>query len=1189
MSFNKKLIGFVLIILFAWTLPAFCGGDKYTSRASLKKPLGHEHRKQGIHDGNNILTIYFNYGDIGNWWGDSNRLQSGIFPKSSGHSYFAEFTPIVGAEVLDADNQLRRIFSDGLGDVGRADMAPGSEYQYCFEPIPGYSDETQDYIAMYDGQGSSDNDGRDDIPAHMGSADDDGKPDSWPWIWPDRPDWVNPNTGIPFWNGQYGAYNRASQESYFRMNDDANDEWNFFPNPDDSSKRGLAVDVEVRGYQWSDPAAEDIIIFTYWITNVGKTLYEKVVFGMYGDADIGEQEDNSDDLSEFNQEQDIVYQWDRDLWSPADGGFVPGFFGWKFLESPGNPTNGKDDDGDGLIGADGNPWDESQEDGIDNDGDWDPLIDDIGTDGLGSDNPEYPGPDRNGTEGNGVPDRGEPNFEYTDNDESDQIGLTSFMSADWKKSIIDLADDQLTWQQTVPGSFAKPVGEVDIVMHYGSGYFSLPPAPDPNSRRKFAISMVMGVDRDDLVRNAMTMQQIYDHDYNFAAVPLKPNVTAVPGDERVTLYWDKRAEGSRDPIYGYDFEGYLIYRATDPGFLESYIGTDTYGNPAFNKPIAQFDIADGLKGPHPVGRDGVQFNTGTDNGLQYTFVDSGQTWAGLVENGQTYFYAVCSYDKGYYDDFYARGLSVFDSLQAKAPSWCEKKIQFDASGVVNFLDINTVQVVPNAPAAGYVDPPELTTDNGWVERIGGNGTGEIRVEPLDPTRIVDGVQYEITFDDSSHFEMEGSTKVITDTTFYVKDFRVFTETVKLDTQWVLMKRIQLVPSSTVVKLPGEDKEYQIGVDYEVGFDVGNFRALPGGSLPISNGGKVYYAEVSYQYYPVYDSPYLFGEDFNSYFDGLRVLISNDSLQANQAESGWLQGDQLQHYMAQYGLIGPNDPIPEPNRTQSNYEYSVTLYSNQGVRVPFDYHIVIYDDIVSVSKNGKPANFKVFNSSTGDTADFVFFDTDKDSMLSSQDYLTPATLVNNRVRGTWQVKFWEPSDIYVMRDSLDANGNPVENAEGEIRQIIVDTIFVEKIPPKPGDIFRIAVDKPFTSDDHFTFTARAPYVDKKVAHSKQSLEKIAVVPNPYIVTASWEPQHYYSSGRGIRKIDFIHLPQKCTIKIFTMRGYLVDTIEHDSAIDDGSESWNLISKDGMDIAYGVYIYHVSTPTGESHIDKFAVIK
>ncbi|NOZ57138.1 MAG: hypothetical protein GXO73_10180, partial [Calditrichaeota bacterium] len=72
-------------------------------------------------------------------------------------------------------------------------------------------------------------------------------------------------------------------------------------------------------------------------------------------------------------------------------------------------------------------------------------------------------------------------------------------------------------------------------------------------------------------------------------------------------------------------------------------------------------------------------------------------------------------------------------------------------------------------------------------------------------------------------------------------------------------------------------------------------------------------------------------------------------------------------------------------------------------------------------------------------------------------------------------------------------------------------------------------------------------------------------------------------------DFIHLPAKCVIKIFTVRGYLVDELVHDSPIDDGSESWDMLSKDGMEISYGVYIYHVEAPGIGEKIGKFAVIK
>jgi hypothetical protein len=144
-----------------------------------------------------------------------------------------------------------------------------------------------------------------------------------------------------------------------------------------------------------------------------------------------------------------------------------------------------------------------------------------------------------------------------------------------------------------------------------------------------------------------------------------------------------------------------------------------------------------------------------------------------------------------------------------------------------------------------------------------------------------------------------------------------------------------------------------------------------------------------------------------------------------------------------------------------------------------------------------------------------------------------------------------------------------------------------IHPETGDEAFIYITKPFRNGDIITFKTKAASVDR--ARAESSLDNIAVVPDPYVATASWEQKHFYSTGRGERKIDFIHLPQRCTIRIYTIRGELVDTIDHDKPIDDGSESWDLRTKDGMDIAYGMYIYHVEAPDVGQKIGKFAVIK
>ena len=135
--------------------------------------------------------------------------------------------------------------------------------------------------------------------------------------------------------------------------------------------------------------------------------------------------------------------------------------------------------------------------------------------------------------------------------------------------------------------------------------------------------------------------------------------------------------------------------------------------------------------------------------------------------------------------------------------------------------------------------------------------------------------------------------------------------------------------------------------------------------------------------------------------------------------------------------------------------------------------------------------------------------------------------------------------------------------------------------------RIVTTKPFRTGEAFQFKMQAPAVDAERA--KSELDKVAVVPNPYVGAASWEPPNLFRSGRGERRIYFVNLPAKCTIRIFTVRGYLVQTLFHDATVDNGQEPWNLVSKDGMDISYGVYIYHVDAPGIGEKIDRFAIIK
>jgi len=74
----------------------------------------------------------------------------------------------------------------------------------------------------------------------------------------------------------------------------------------------------------------------------------------------------------------------------------------------------------------------------------------------------------------------------------------------------------------------------------------------------------------------------------------------------------------------------------------------------------------------------------------------------------------------------------------------------------------------------------------------------------------------------------------------------------------------------------------------------------------------------------------------------------------------------------------------------------------------------------------------------------------------------------------------------------------------------------------------------------------------------------------------------------REVRFTHLPPKCTIDIYTLSGDHVRTIEHDDPML-GEARWDMLTKDNLDISYGIYLYIVKTPSGRTKVGKLAVIR
>jgi len=1243
---------------------------------------GREYRRSAVHNGNQVRTVFGNWGVIGQ---PRDKGPRGAW-KNDNNGYLGDVSPFVGAEVRWNGTTFHSVVTSPVErPTELRDEDPVTGKQWTFEPVAGYFDANQAKIAM-----STDR-------------------VSWPPFWPDKlgdatdPGWRGS------WNGYFGKRINADQESYFVMDDNNDERFNFANNntlkvafkPDaaNPTRNGLGLEVRVRGMQWSQFLAKDNIFWLYEIKNTGSVNYNKVMFGMLVGTYVGvtgtddRPGEYDDDWSFYDVRTNITYTGDyprNNSRNPLWVGGV-GMVGYAFLESPGNPFDGIDNDGDAdsvsaalsapyftqasfdstlitagmrlvLIQNDftrtiytvpnvdtvtvytrgmsvllrpgstkvaegniirdlqGNEFinpnaydgadndfdgiidenfylhyrqikrtrtvppktlidvlrpvrhidyvnnlgtsplsmiDEKRNDRVDNNQDWNLEFDDVGRDGIPNtgdageaDGVATSGYDELGRD-TGLP--GEPHIDKTDVRESDQIGLTSFYYFT-PAGRVRMGDDEALWQNLAPGFFDVPPSIVnnkpergeDGDFIYGSGYFPLL----AGGIERFSLALVYGggkgggIDDDvaDLLKNKQTVQKIYDANYQFPQPPDKPALIAVPGDRQVTLYWDRKAEYTIDPVLRIrDFEGYKIYRSTDPDFSDIFTITDASGAPQGYLPLAQYDVKNGITGYFRAPAElfgaasGYSFYLGSDNGLQHTYVDR------EVENGRKYYYAVVAYDRG------DESVGIF-------PSENTKFISVLPTGEV-VRDVNTAIVTPNAKTAGYVHPPDgfkLTHKSRY-------GTGEVFYHVVDGTKLT-GHTYRVEFlddltdtvDNNANNKIDAAdpTEWTRTTTFYnVRDLEVVSEQfISQDTALVHLSRKNLIASSVVVR---NQQGATVPVSaYKLDAVRGDIRGTSPGSLPPGT------YTISFEYYPVYRSPYIFGSPFTGetkdadIFDGVTLSFKNywevslvDSL------SGW---------------VGKNAYVY--NFVPLDAQLGTKRY--QGYRRPADYEIQFSAQVVDTSAADPdlfpfaiPSYFKIYNKTESTYVKYLFVDNDFNRRLSPLDEIVLIEEVPSGGYGyTW--------DIFFINKPTDRP----------------DTVY----NLTTGDKLVFTTTKPFRKGDVMEFTAVMPRIDEPQA--REELSNVKVVPNPYVTASAFEPPlpPGITSGRGQRKIDFIHLPVDARISIFTSRGDHVITLTHVGNIEDGTVSWNLKTKENLDVAYGVYFYVVESAVGKK-TGKIAIIK
>ncbi len=1135
--------------------------------------------KESIINGNKVTTILFNYGSIC----APNRLGNIADLVWQGLGYGFEFGPLAAAEVVNDSGNVLQIVSDSFIRDFQGDYSPDLTEKWGWLPKPGYVDDSQDEIARLNAP----------------DVNGDGKPDSWP----ER--WYSSGAGKYIWPAFLGDQATApDEEVYFVVDDFTNREFSYYPFTADSTKRGIGLDMEARIIQFNNPLAEDIIFLVYQVTNASDYDLPEVYFGMHGDPHVGGPSDYSDDRAGFvdaegftlqstvdfpQRARNMVYAWDTD--GTGAGGRTTGYFGWKFLESPSIDDDGEDNDFDGIR-------DESFEntagnyiDGVstplttgiydvalytqvfgapkprfegDEDGDWNPEKDDIGIDGIGPDSPNYPGPDFG--EGDAKPSQGwyldtddnnkydvgepfseeritgykwagsEPAFGLRDISESDQIGLTSFHAATYTNSFPNVpANDPLMWEWLSAGEVDTAgqnllLQQGDNVFNFGTGPLTLA----QGASQRFSMCILFGNDLQDLILNAETSTRILEADYRFAQPPTKPTVEAVAGDGKVTLYWDTKSEGSIDPLTGLqDFLGYKIYRSRDFTFADVFNITDGRGNKFLGQAFVNPETGERAQWHYELDPsvyvNGYHPTEYLGRAIKYYAGDPNYK-GGLVHE-----FVDSSVVNGvrYYYAVVAYDSGSLEEGKELPPTETQAVIRRDPiTGILQF-DVNTVEVVPGPKSAGIVDA-QAGNFGKPVPAQGVNSTGEILVKVLDDLKVPDQKLYAIDFVDSATYSILDSSgvtdQIVSNDTVFVS---LSKENIKEGTLEVRDAGGNLIPESR----------------YFINYLQGRIRGNTAGDLPIGESFS-----VTYRYYPVFESKLLNFSDANPSFDGMRVYVQNDPQALDTTEIGFNNdavdisalalnpasiGAPKEYYRADWEIRFNNLDTLAGGMWQ-NIGDTVKTQQNNDVVCPFE--------IWEVNPQLRKATYRINES-----------------------------LPSRRNNGKWD---WGEEIVLQPTGEVGA-----KTSFGVLFRLPADSVNANPTLPGQGDIYFVKTLKPFLAGDKYTFQTEA--AEFQAGAVSTNLNDIYVVPNPYVAYSLFEEPGRTSGKRGERELQFRNLPPECTIRIYTITGDLVKTIEKNDRT--SLARWDLLSFEGQRVAYGIYVYHVDAPGIGEKIGRIAVIK
>jgi hypothetical protein len=1161
-----------IVLIFLTVLGLLLGQGK--PYAGPEDPAGDiAAEREGYMTGNRVFIYFRNTTELSDWprvnvskWPNNPnglKMTDGIgllvgakvYIEDDGNAATVDTIPLTElADIYTTDHHTLYYLQTSYRE--EMDINPLGTVEWGFYPVFGYFDETGEYPAMSNIESS-------------------WPPGGWPSTeyqtkWPGE------------WNGRFGrGVIYADQESYYVVND-AQDQENlgpednvkYFPRPGhyvgdlkpDVTIQpgvpwgGLGLRVAVRGFQWNNPQARDAIFWEYSIANVSDYDLRDVAFGYWLDNSIGG--DGDDDLGYFNNQVDMAYSWD--LNGIGAGGLPTGVMGFAYLESPGLAYDYVDNDNDGLTDEkrDNEPtgiigptdgitdlnaflefykltaedlrdhWD------ADEDQDWEDG-EDLNQDGIYQAS-EYYGDDI-GIDGVGP---GELNYDGPDDDGSE-------------------CNHQPDFQEGVgcePNYNTTDVSESDMVGLTAFRMFPIPSHSPSNETTWFkndhAMWELIGIDSlEEYTANISNLVEV------FASGPFPLYQGRVERISMSELHSYDPLEGLVAPNYSapalYELKRIVQviyekdYRFAQPPKMPTLTATAGDG-----KVILTWDDISDTKT-----RDPFVGNINDFEGYKvYRSTDKYLSDPEVITDG----YGTPMFKEPIYQCDLADQSPHNPNSTNGMTHQCQGFTDFGLvngagynlgynTGITHIFVDNTVQngrtyyyaVVAYDYGAPDIGPGISPSENNAVielneaEGIRSIGKNVAIVVPHQPAAGYIPPEIEM---DQADLLGSGSITPIIRAQGSLKTGHDYFLTFGVD---------------TIATVSNYDNGFEYVTNEIFIYDETDSTVLIYKEDPSKYVGTNLTYRDTLDYWTLNTS----GTIFTDIFDGMQVEIDPgvETPEYNYQASGWITGN---------GIMRVTPSIAE------------------GPKMPWKYNIVFTDDdsaYVGVARTGTVRD-------------------ENGSSISSSDKITQPA-INFFVQNTSFIDTstgqYELMDVIAQdmnnNDTLDLFedrifvGAPAGSRWRATAFIIDFQLTTEATYPQGGDAYQVDWKRPFFETDTVRFSVTADDNLDSIAIASD-MKNIKVVPNPYVMTNMMEEAISNPFLNQRRKLMFTHIPAECTIHIFTVNGVLVDIIAVNNAPENGIVHWDMLTRENLEIAAGMYLYHIkSKVTGDEKLGKFAVIK